>query len=117
VYLFSVCETYSFEYGGEVEGAAIAPRHPTNAGTVMTARVKRIEQTGRFRAADEHGEGHTLHVFSSLIDAGPLAGLHAGFQGIQSIHTEDGECLDRVVRGEYRTAWGETFRSDDPDAP
>jgi hypothetical protein len=83
----------------------------------MAAKVKRIEQTGSFRAADEHGEWHTLHVFSSLIDAGPLTGLHAGIQGIQSIRTDDGESVERVVRGEYRTAWGETLRSDDPDAP
>jgi hypothetical protein len=113
VYLFSVGETYSFEYGGEVEGAAIAPRHPTNAGTVMTARVKRIEQTGRFRATDEHGEGHTLHVFASLVEVGPPAGA----LGVQSIRTEDGESVERIVRGEYRTEWGETLRSDDPDVP
>jgi hypothetical protein len=91
----------------------LASRHSTSVDTTMAAKVKRIEQTGRFRATDERGEGHTLHVFASWIAAGGPAGRLE----VRSIHTEDGECLDRVVRGEYRTAWGETFRSDDPDAP
>lgn len=77
------------------------------------ARVRRIEQTGRFRAVDPHGEWHTLHVFDSLI----AAGTRAGTLGVQSIRTEDGECVERIVRGEYLTAWGEALRSDDPDAP
>ena len=80
-------------------------------------RVRRIEQIGRFRATDEWGALHTLHVFASLIEVGPPSGLPAGIQGARTIWTEDGDCLDRVGRGEYRTAWGETFRSDDPDAP
>ncbi len=83
----------------------------------MTAKVRRIEETGHFRAIDEHGQWHTLHVFASLIAAGPLAGPDVGGLGVQSIRTEDGESVERVGRGEYRTEWGETLRSDDPDAP
>ena len=83
----------------------------------MTAKVRRIEQTGRFTATDEHGQGHTLHVFASLVQAGPPAGPDAGTRGMQSIRTEDGEGVERIVRGEYRTEWGETLRSEDPDAP
>jgi hypothetical protein len=74
------------------------------AATVkVAARVRRIEQTGRFRALDEHGEWHTLHVFASLVAAGPGAGV----ERVQSIRTEDGEVVGRVARGEYRTEWGE----------
>jgi hypothetical protein len=85
----------------------------------MTAKgkVRRIERIGSFRAIDEHGEGHTLHVFASLFEVGPPAGRPAGTQGARSIWTEDGELLERIGRGEYRTEWGEAFRSDDPDAP
>ena len=79
----------------------------------MTVKVRRIEQTGRFTATDEHGERHTLHVFASSLEDGP----HAGRLEVRSIRTEDGESVERVVRGEYRTEWGETLRSDDPDAP
>jgi hypothetical protein len=77
------------------------------------AKVRRIERTGSFRATGESGGWHTLHVFSCLLEAGPPAQL----RGVRSIWTEDGEGVDRIGRGEYRTAWGETFRSDDPDAP
>ena len=83
----------------------------------MTAKVKRIERTGSFTATDEHGERHTLHVFASLVQAGPDAGPKVGTRGMRSIRTEDGEGVDRIGRGEYRTEWGETLRSDDPDAP
>jgi hypothetical protein len=83
----------------------------------MTVKVRRIERIGSFTATDEHGEQHTLHVFASLVQAGPLAGPDAGVRGMQSIRTADGESLERVGRGEYRTEWGETLRSDDPDAP
>jgi hypothetical protein len=79
----------------------------------MAVKVKRIVQTGRFRATDERGECHTLHVFASSIEDGP----HAGRLEVRSVRTEDGESLERVGRGEYRTEWGEAFRSDDPDAP
>jgi len=79
----------------------------------MATKLKRIEQTGRFRATDNEGEGRTLYIFTSSIEAGPDAGRLV----IRSIHTEDGELVERVGRGEYRTDWGETFRSDDPDAP
>jgi hypothetical protein len=83
----------------------------------MAAKVRRIERIGSFRATDEHGEEHTLHVFASLVQAGPPAGPDAAIRGMQSIRTEDGESVERVGRGEYRTEWGETLRSDDPDAP
>jgi hypothetical protein len=83
----------------------------------MTAKVKRIERTGSFKATDEHGVWHTLHVFASLLASGALDGPRAGDRGIRSIWTEDGESVERVGRGEYRTEWGETLRSDDPDAP
>jgi hypothetical protein len=85
----------------------------------MTAKgkVRRIERIGSFTAIDEHGEGHTLHVFASLFEVGPLAGPPAAAPGVQSIRTEDGEGVERVGRGAYRTEWGETLRSDDPDAP
>ncbi len=83
----------------------------------MTAKVRRIERIGSFTATDERGERHTLHVFASLIATGPLAGRDAAILGMLSIRTEDGESLERVGRGEYRTEWGETLRSDDPDAP
>jgi hypothetical protein len=76
-------------------------------------RVRRIERTGSFRATGEDGGRYTLHVFASLFEAGPPAGV----QGARSIWTEDGDLLERVGRGEYRTEWGEAFRSDDPDAP
>jgi hypothetical protein len=81
------------------------------------AKVRRIERIGSFRATDERGELHTLHVFASLFEVGPPAGRPAGTQGTRSIRTEDGELMERIIRGEYRTAWGETLRSDDPDAP
>jgi hypothetical protein len=85
----------------------------------MTAKgkVRRIERTGSFKAIDESGEEHTLHVFASLVQAGPAAGPDAGPRGMQSIRTEDGEGLERVGRGAYRTEWGENLRSDDPEAP
>jgi hypothetical protein len=85
----------------------------------MTAKgkVRRIERTGSFKAIDESGEEHTLHVFASLVQAGPPAGPDAGTRGMRSIRTEDGELVERVVRGAYRTAWGETLRSDELDAP
>ena len=79
----------------------------------MTVKVRRIEQTGSFMATDEHGERHALHVFASSVEEGP----HAGRLEVRSIRTEDGESVERIVRGEYRTALGETLRSDDPDAP
>jgi hypothetical protein len=81
------------------------------------ARVRRIERTGSFRATGEDGGRYTLHVFSCLLEAGPLDGPQAGSRAIRSIWTEDGEAVDRVGRGEYRTAWGEILRSDDPGAP
>src|SRR3954466_16388538 len=99
--------------------ASLASRHRTTAGTLMTAKAK-VRRTGRpgsSRAIEESGELHTPHVFASLFEVGPPPGLAAETQGARSIHTADGECLDRVGRGEYRTAWGETFRSDDTDAP
>jgi hypothetical protein len=83
----------------------------------MTAKVKRIERTGGFTAIDEHGVRHTFHVFASLVEGGPLAGTEGGIRGIQSIWTADGEGVERIARGVYRTAWSETLRSDDPDAP
>jgi hypothetical protein len=85
----------------------------------VTAKVKvrRIERIGSFRATDERGDCHTLHVFASLFEVGPPADLPAGIQDARSIWTEDGELVDRIGRGEYRTEWGEILRSDDPDAP
>ena len=81
----------------------------------MTAKtnVRRIEQTGRFRATDEQGKWHTLHVFASLIADAPRVGI----LGVQSIRTEDGEVVEWIARGEYLTTWGATLRSDSPDAP
>jgi hypothetical protein len=79
----------------------------------MAAKVKRIVQTGRFHATDEQGEERTLHVFASSLEDGPPAGRLE----VRTIRTEDGESLERVGRGESRTEWGETLRSDAPDAP
>ena len=91
----------------------LASRHPPGSGTIMAAKVRRIERIGSFQATDEQGERRTLHVFASSIEADSPAGRLE----VRSIYTEDGELVDRVVRGEYRTAWGETLRSDDPAAP
>ena len=79
----------------------------------MKVKVKRIEQTGSFRATDEQGAWHTLYIFTSLLEADPSLGILS----VQTIWTEDGERVERIGRGEYLTAWGEVLRSDDPDAP
>jgi hypothetical protein len=83
--------------------------------------TKRFEDSGSFTATGEDGRSYTIRVTTEIVKAGTTADPDAEHEGRQSFQIDLGggraESLTRIVKGEYTSASGAIYRSDDPAAP
>ena len=77
----------------------------------------RTRHESSFDATDERGEHHTLNVFVDIIDAGTMDDPHATIEGLRSIRTAAGDCVNRIAKGSYQiVTTGMNLTSSDPAA-
>jgi hypothetical protein len=70
-----------------------------------------------FLAADEDGRPHVLRVLPGARGTPTPDDPTGRIPGPRRIVLDGGGELERVGRGRYVAPWGETFTSDDPEAP
>jgi hypothetical protein len=77
---------------------------------------KTIEQTATFTARSANGKAYTIHERTEFIDANTRDGADR-LAGQKSYRTADGETVNYVSKGKYRTLSGVDLVSDDRGAP
>ena len=80
--------------------------------------IKETRHTGSFKAFDQHGIIHTIHIFTEIIDAGHMGDPEAEIEGLKKLQTDDGVLVNYLEKGKYKIAQtGQVLCSDDQNAP
>jgi len=79
---------------------------------------KYVKHTGTFTAHSADGRRYTVDVFTEFIECRSQRGCEV-VEGMKSLRTSDGQHVNRLDKGRYRTAGilEVDLVSDDPNAP
>ena len=70
-----------------------------------------------FTASDPDGRPYVLHAERDEVGVSTTQAPIGGGEGLGKMTTEDGRCVTRIAKGEYRLADGTLLRSSDANAP
>lgn len=87
------------------------------ASTDPTAPSQRLNTMHTFTASDPDGKPYVLHAERDEVGVSTTQEPTGEGKGMGKMTTEDGRCVNRLAKGEYRLADGTLLRSSDADAP
>ena len=70
-----------------------------------------------FTATDADGQPYVLHAERDDVGVSTTQAASGEAEGMGKMTTEDGRCVNRVAKGEYRLVDGTLLHSSDANAP